>query len=105
MSYKCIFKRIVPFILTFTAGLLIASIFVPITAPNFSGFRRGPSKYRMVERLRIEVNELRSEKYRLQDEIQRLQDEKRSLEVFEVQAPPPPPAVNYQRGSGTGIGK
>ena len=29
MSYLAIFKRVIPFFLTFAAGLLIASIFVP----------------------------------------------------------------------------
>jgi hypothetical protein len=56
MCCKGLFKRIVPFFLTFAAGLFIASFFVTIATPNFN-FRRGSNKYREVHRLRIENQE------------------------------------------------
>lgn len=101
MSYLAIFKRIIPFFLTFAVGLFIASLFVPLTAPSFSGFRRGPSKVREYRQLRTEVEELRREKCRMKrenDELRRQLELKNSFEAvrdfdWEVQAPPHPPRV------------
>ena len=36
-----IVKRFAPFLLTLALGLLIASFFVSVAAPNFSNFKRG----------------------------------------------------------------
>ena len=41
MLSKAVFKRVVPFLLSFVAGLFIASFFVSLAVPDFSGFRRG----------------------------------------------------------------
>ena len=51
MYYKGLLKRIVPFFLTFAAGLFIASFFVTIARPSFNGFRRGSNKHREIQRL------------------------------------------------------
>lgn len=98
MSFLAIFKRVIPFFLTFVAGLFIASFFVTITSPNFSGFRRNPSKYREMKRVKVEVEELRREKCRLKDEIRQLRSERREiieavdpLADVDVYAVPPPP--------------
>lgn len=45
MLYTGLFKRIVPFVLTFAAGLLFAGIFVPVGLPNVDSWAdSGPSR-------------------------------------------------------------
>lgn len=122
MSVLAILKRVAPFILTFAAGLFIASFFVTIAAPNFNGFKRNPSKYREFKRMKGDIEELRREKSRLKEEIQQLRTERRviietvdpfaDVDIHEVPAPPPPPRAHDHRfgtghgtGSGTGSGK
>ncbi len=104
MSLLAIFKRVVPFLITFAAGLFIASFFVTIAAPNFNGFRRGPGKYREAKRVKWEVEELRREKCRLKDEVERLKAERREIIRVEPVAPfddldlnaVPPPSVKLK---------
>ena len=83
MQYIGIIKRVVPFFLTFAVGLLVASFFVPLTAPNFSGFKsRIESRRSKAERMRYgrqqvmrENSELREENYRLRERIAELESE------------------------------
>lgn len=98
MSYLAIFKRVVPFFLTFAAGLLIAGIFVPLATPNFSGFKRMSNKRHECRQSKIEVEELRRENYRLKTENAQLRREARSWDsttleysVPEVVLEPPVP--------------
>jgi hypothetical protein len=102
MSYLAIFKRIVPFFLTFAAGLLIASIFIPITAPSFSRGERGRNRWHEYKRLKIEVEELRREKNRMKEEIEELRRDAQNWDTtnlkfvvpeINVDTPPPPPPV------------
>ena len=58
MCYTGLVKRIVPFLITFAAGLFIASFFVTIATPSFN-FRRGPGRYGEMRRLRNENQDLR----------------------------------------------
>jgi len=100
MSYLAIFKRIIPFFLTFAAGLLIASIFVPISGPNFNGLSRR-NKMREYRQLKIEVEQLRSERCRMRrelEELRRADAEQMSpnwdaVPAFDLPVPPPPPAA------------
>ncbi|HKP69664.1 MAG TPA: hypothetical protein VJV05_10310, partial [Pyrinomonadaceae bacterium] len=39
MQFAGLVKRILPFLLTFSAGLLLASFFIPIGLPDFSATR------------------------------------------------------------------
>lgn len=100
MSYLSIFKRIIPFFLTFAGGLLIASIFVPITAP----FRNadGGGRWRRHNECRRDKEQLRRENDRLRQELQQLRLEAdgvkfRTLDFdipeihVEAPAPPAPP--------------
>ena len=98
MYYKGLLKRIVPFFLTFAAGLFIASFFVTIATPKFNGFRRGSSKHREIQRLRTENEELKRNACELRKQNEELR--KNELEtavpavdefIFEADAPPPPP--------------
>ena len=100
MSYLQISKRIIPFFLTFAAGLLIAGIFVPITGPSFRNADRG-GRWRYHKECRRERETLRLENDRLKQELEQLRSNTdwntRTLEYqapeirIEVPAPPPPP--------------
>ena len=95
MYYKGLIKRIVPFFLTFAAGLFIASFFVTIATPTFN-FRRGPSRFGEIQRLRSDNQELK----RTNCELRRQLEEARSDSVdinaipafpaFDTDAVPPP---------------
>ncbi len=99
MSYLQIFKRIIPFFLTFAAGLLIASIFVPITAPSFRNADRG-GRWRQHKELKRENYNLRRENDRLKQELDQLRsnaDWNTSTLGYQVpetrvEVPPPPRA-------------
>lgn len=60
MCYTGLFKRIIPFVLTFAVGLFIASFFVSIAFPGerWRNSRRF-NKVREIQQLRIENEELR----------------------------------------------
>lgn len=100
MMFLGVLKRIVPFFLTFAAGLFIASFFINIASPSFS-FPRRSQKHREMQRLRHENRELK----RANEDLQRqLEDARRNSElnlklpvdtdfdVLELPPPPPPPA-------------
>jgi len=86
-------KRFLPFLLTFAAGLFIASFFVSLTAP-FSGFSRG-------ERRNGYIRMLRMENQRLQDRVDELEQAKtvtpctEAIEPWEDVPPPAPPAPHH----------
>lgn len=100
MSYLAIFKRVVPFLLTFAAGLLIASVFIPMTSPNFSGFSRVSNKRHHYHQLKKEAEDLRRDNYRLKNENEQLRREARNLDTMtleykvpEVVLDPPVPPI------------
>lgn len=93
MSYLAIFKRIIPFFLTFAAGLLIASIFVPIMAPSFRNVERN-GKWRHHRECKREKESLRRENMRLRQEIETMQRNEFHELRLELDAPPPPPRFN-----------
>jgi predicted PurR-regulated permease PerM len=89
-----IVKRFAPFLLTFALGLLIASFFVSVAAPDFSNFKRGK---------RHQNQYLKNENERLQNRINYLERRNAQLESEKLNAdsdfdetfltvPPPPPA-------------
>lgn len=101
MCYKGIFKRVFPFLLTFAAGLFIASFFVTISAPSVS-FRGNCGAYRFgeIQRLRMENRELREASYRQRREIEDLRrqattwdhaDFQQAVPPVDLESPPPPP--------------
>lgn len=104
MCCKGIFKRVLPFLLTFAAGLFVASFFVTVAAPEFN-FRSKRAAYRFGEnqRLRIENRELRDTVDRQRREIEQLRRQTMTswghpdiLEAvppveLDVPSPPPPP--------------
>lgn len=98
MSYLQIFKRIIPFFLTFAAGLLIASIFVPIGSPFRNSDRSG--KHRFRSECKRERESLRRENDRLRQELETMRlelDDARDVRFGELPlAPPPPPRVHVR---------
>lgn len=91
MCCKGFIKRILPFFLTFAFGLLIASFFVSIAAPNFNFQRRGFNRHREYDkRMEFENRQLRDENNRLK---QQLLENQNLSEDLDVPAPPLPPKV------------
>lgn len=88
MNAVGIIKRVLPFFMTFVAGLVIAGFFVPLTAPSFN-FSRG-KRHHECRKIRFENRQLRQENERLRTEnaeVLSLSGEiRRSTDV-----PPPPP--------------
>jgi hypothetical protein len=91
MCCKGFIKRILPFFLTFSLGLLIASFFVTIAAPNFNFQRRGFNRHREYDRrMEFENRQLRDENNRLK---QQLNENENLSEDSNVPAPPLPPKM------------
>lgn len=102
MQFAGLVKRIIPFFLTFSAGLLLASLFVPIGLPDPNTWReaRRGKHCREHRELRFEIDSLR-EKLRVSEieneELRRnVQDSIDTLNVdelppLELEAPHPPP--------------
>lgn len=95
MQLKGFLKRALPFFLTFSVGLLVASFFVSIAAPNFNFKKRNHRcrEYRENTRLRTEIDNLRRD-----NEALRRLAEKEVKTVYvkpdfdsDVDVPPPPP--------------
>ncbi|MEO6589930.1 MAG: hypothetical protein ABIP06_11565, partial [Pyrinomonadaceae bacterium] len=80
-------KRFFPFLLTFAAGLLIASFFVTVAAPNFQ-FNRG-GKFNRFRYLKNENQRLKQENERLKRELAERQAVN-SIFEFGLDVPPPP---------------
>ncbi|MER3430913.1 MAG: hypothetical protein C4325_06350 [Blastocatellia bacterium] len=80
MSYPRVAKRLIPFLLTFAAGLFVASFFVSISPPSFRSFFRPSEGCEKMHRgkIRNPVNELRD----LRDENERLRNELQLLREF-----------------------
>ena len=73
MFCKGFFKRAVPFFLTFLIGVLIASIFVPITGHNFQFRKNRWQKHREYhERMENEIQQLREENERLRQQLKEM---------------------------------
>jgi hypothetical protein len=98
---KGLLKRFIPFFLTFAAGLLIASFFVPIL-PNLS-FKGGWKKHREQDRQReVEFQRVLDENYNLKLQMEEMR--KNQMEdwdgrvgvkplLHELPAEPPPPPM------------
>ncbi len=104
MLYTGLLKRIIPFVLTFSAGLVLASFFVSVALPSMSDWRgkRRDRHCREHKQLRRDSHDLR-QKYR--DEVEKnielrrqiadsdvlLQNAVPPVVVTEAPHPPPPP--------------
>ena len=95
MELKGFLKRALPFFLTFSLVLLVASFFVTIAAPNFTKFKRsGNHRCRDSYRLRMENESIRREndmlKRRLANEEIKTVYVKPTFDS-DLAVPPPPP--------------
>jgi hypothetical protein len=114
MFYTGLFKRIIPFVLTFAAGLFLASLFVPIAFPSLGEWRRARRSHSCHDKrqLRFENEELRQKVRTLKTENQELKrgvhewdSEAEILEAVppvlldEHKPPPPPKRPNHPRYS------
>ncbi len=97
MCCKGFLKKVVPFFLTFSVGLLIASLFISVAAPSFSFKKRGWGKHREHHRqMKSENRELRLENSRLELRIQELEQQKDLKKTFEwddMDGVVPPPVL------------
>lgn len=96
---KGLFRRLIPFFLTFAAGLLIASFFVPVTGPNFR-FGRRRQMHMEYDRQRDEqIQKLREENIDLKVRLDGIRDSRSSSDGTEdLNVPPvldeiPPPPM------------
>lgn len=91
MDFIAVFKRVVPFFLTFAAGLAIASFFVPLTAPSFKweSKRYNRGYHHKCREMQSEVERLRNENLRLKLEVEQIRTAGPGPE-FEVPTPPAP---------------
>jgi len=111
MCCKGLLKRVLPFFLTFAAGLFVASFFVSVAAPNFSlRGERGRFRFAEMQRLRIENRELREANFRQQRELDQFRRQLNAVDGSDVftavppvdvdsppQPPPPPRAPRFVR--------
>ncbi len=75
MQFIGIIKRVIPFFLTFVAGLFIASFFVSLSAPRFEGFNKNRShKFGKFNRLKAENEELRRDNLELKRQIEEMSE-------------------------------
>lgn len=99
MQFIGIVKRVIPFFLTFAAGLFIASFFVSLSAPSFDGMRKNRSeKHRKHCEWKREVEQLRLENSRLKKEFEALRFDPEEMGsgsggrlAYDLDVPPPPP--------------
>lgn len=104
MSYTGLFKRFIPFLLTFATGILLASFFIPVGLPDMSSWRdarRNNNCWREKQQLRNQIEDLKDQYRNLKRENEELRrnaaDNDAVLEdavppiVLEAPKPPPPP--------------
>jgi hypothetical protein len=83
------FKRVVPFLITFAAGLFIASFFVSLAFPSFPASRR-EIRMREYRQMRYDLQELQRENARLKAELEAQKAMNFDSDIH-LAVPPPPP--------------
>lgn len=92
MCCKGFIKRILPFFLTFTVGLFVASFFVTIAAPSFRFQSRGWNRHQQYHRqMELENQRLQEENYRLERKLADSNSQDYLPSDLKYNVPPPPP--------------
>ena len=94
MQFLSVIKRVVPFVFAVTAGVLIASIFIPLSSPAES-FKSNFKSRHDCKRFKREMREIRRENIRLtmENEELRMTVERLNGNAWERNVTPPvPPA-------------
>jgi len=93
-------KRFIPFIATFTIGILAASFFIEMQVPGLGRMRE--RRHNKFHAIRVENEELKNEVLRLRNEMQSHSHCRKSLDamtddeiysLMPLEAPIPPPAI------------
>lgn len=86
-----VIKRVLPFFLTFAAGLFVASFFVTMTAPNFAFGTRGNrfNRCREYQRMQSDYYDLKRENERLQLELKAARRDANDFDIDKLDVPPP----------------
>ena len=88
MQFIGIIKRVIPFFLTFAAGLFIASFFITVATPSLEGVRNSRSERHGRKHCKSDNERLRAENERLKNELELMKQ--MSFEELELSVPPPP---------------
>jgi|GEM_PF-1019117 uncharacterized protein HemY len=113
MFYTGLLKRVIPFVLTFAAGLLLASFFVSVALPNMGEWRsnRRDRRWREHKQLRQESEDLRQKYFEEVEKNAELRRQIADTDVLLQGAVPPvaveapyPPTPPRSRGKGIGYG-
>ncbi|MGD9562622.1 MAG: hypothetical protein AB7F88_11005 [Pyrinomonadaceae bacterium] len=101
MLFLGVLKRVVPFFLTFAAGLFIASFFINLSAPSSFNLPRRTHKHREMRWLRDENRELRRANQELRRQLEEARSNSEVRFAFEnpvpPEPPPPPPPLKHPR--------
>ncbi len=93
MCCKGFIKRVVPFFLTFAAGLFIASFFINIAAPSFQFGRGYRMNHREWDRQREAENQrLKERNAQLEQRLSDSDADRIDFQNLKFTVPPPPPA-------------
>jgi hypothetical protein len=111
----CLFKSLVPFFLTLTLGVFIASFFVVLPAPKVevvvdSSWSNGVSKHRCrkkkkrrhrhgertIRQVEMKIIRLKGESKRFKIERIERDGKVRVIEMLEAPVPPPPPPAKVR---------
>jgi hypothetical protein len=84
-----VFKRVVPFLITFAAGLFIASFFVTLAFPSLPASRR-EVRMREYRQMKYDMEELQRENARLKAELEARRAMNFDSDIH-LAVPPPPP--------------
>lgn len=90
MQFIGIIKRVIPFFLTFAAGLFIASFFVTLSAPSFEGVRKSRSDRHGKKHCKSENERLRAENERLKSELELMKQTNHEINELEMNVLPDP---------------
>jgi hypothetical protein len=100
MCSKGFIKRSIPFFLTLSLGLFIASFFITVAAPSFNFKNRGWHRQQKAQKLKTQNQWLRDENLRLRKQLEerdRREVMKYAFEYDSEMPPPPAPKSPYRR--------